>query len=211
MSLIRNVVIEIPRLAMVSIREKHKSKERTKPRGEPGLRWPTRWSGRPGRRKRKRQTEMNLTERPRCVQAGEEARPRKGLRKPCRLHVSRPSTSFVDRFSAHLPRSRSGRNRFAGVQRLRKLRSCGVPCERRREDAEKSKSEKKGEKKKLCDGPSSKTGALSWPLCLFPLIVIPRIARTCNRRLTSSNDFAEAAESSSSLVREAEVEVDARW
>ena len=46
---------------------------------------------------------------------------------------------------------------------------------------------------------------------LFPLIVILRIARTCNCRLTSSNDFAEAAESSSSLRREAEVEVDARW
>lgn len=31
---------------------------------------------------------------------------------------------------------------------------------------------------------------------LFPLTAIPRIARTYNRRLTSSNDFAEAAESS---------------
>lgn len=46
---------------------------------------------------------------------------------------------------------------------------------------------------------------------LFPLTAIPRIARTYNRRLTSSNDFAEAAESSSLLRREAEVEVDARW
>ena len=88
------------------------------------------------------------------------------------------------------------------------------------------KRKKRKREENSFDNPSSKTGgsqslplSLSLYLSLFPpslspslspspslslsspLIVIPRIAGTCNRRLTSSNDFAEAAESSSSLTR----------
>ena len=82
------------------------------------LRWPA-MSIEKRKRKRKRpSTEKNLTERLRCVRAGEEARSRKGLRKPCCLHASRPSTFFVDQLSTHLPRGRSGTNQQrSGEQR----------------------------------------------------------------------------------------------